>query len=314
METWYDILLELAIFSAVTFLSYATLRELRRQTVLRQRLGAADAPRAATSLLRHSGVSGSFLRWVQSATSINKPEERERLAAELSKAGFDHPSAPVWYVVARYGLALGLPLLLILTRQLIGRPASGLPAFTLPLALCMIGLLLPRTFVRQRISSRRSTLEQQFPDALDLMVICMDAGLSLEAAILRINREMRRSHPEIAREFARVSEELAAGRSRADTLRAMSERLDIPAIRGFVSLLVQSQTLGASVAQGLKTYANEMRGARAMRAEEKAMRVPVLISIPLVICFLPVIVEALLLPSAIDMIRRVAPALKGIHP
>lgn len=313
MESWYDIILEIAIFAAVSLLSYASLREVRRQSVIRQRLRGGGAPQAVTPLIRPPGVSGGFLRWVQSATSLNNPEERGRLAAQLGKAGFDSPAAPVLYVVARYGLALGLPLLLILGRQLAGRPASGLSAITFPLALCAIGLLVPRTYLRQRISHRQLTIEQQFPDALDLMVICMDAGLSLEAAILRIRREMARSHPEIAREFGRVSEELAAGRSRADTLRAMSERLDIPAIRGFVSLIVQSQTLGASVAQGLRTYANEMRHSRALRAEEKAMRIPVLMSIPLVTCFLPVIVEALLLPAVIDMIRHLGPALKGVH-
>jgi tight adherence protein C len=201
----------------------------------------------------------------------------------------------------------------MLGRSLVNAPETLFTTAILPMALCLGSLILPAALLKRTIANRRTTIEQQFPDALDLIVICMDAGTSLEAAMLRVTQEMRRSHPLIAREFERVSEQLNAGRSRADALHDMADRLEIPAIRGFASLLIQSQALGASISQALKTYAVEMRHKRAMIAEEKAMRIPVLISIPLVTCFLPVIITALMLPSMIDIVRVLGPALKAHH-
>jgi len=311
MYDWFDAALEIMIFVAVTVIAFRAARELERRLNIRQRLNAGGPVIAAQPVLRDERVRGDFLNWVQARTSISDPAERGKLRARLSQAGFENPSAPIVYVVLRYGLALALPLALILGLALTHRPGSFFTTVMLPLLLCLIGLMLPEVVLKRQIASRQSTIEHQFPDALDLMVICMDAGTSLEGAILRITQEMRRSHREIAREFERVSEELNAGRSQADALHNLANRLEAPAIRGFVSLLVQSQALGASVAQGLKTYAVEMRGRRALLAEEKAMRVPVLISIPLVICFLPVIVQAIMLPSIIDIIRVLTPALKA---
>jgi len=108
-----------------------------------------------------------------------------------------------------------------------------------------------------------------------------------------------------------MSDELRAGRSRADALRNLADRADVDAVKSFVALLIQTDSLGTSVGQTLKTYAAEMREHRFLRAEEKAMRIPVLMTIPLVACILPVIVTALLLPPIIDVIRTLVPALKG---
>lgn len=314
MEAWYDTALEVASFVAVTAAAFPAIRELERRFAVRQRLNAGGQVGTATSVLRDERVRSGFLNWVQAKTSLNDPVERRRLGRNLSQAGFESPAAPAIYLTFRYGLALGLPLLWILASASLGRQSSGgVTTAFLPLMLSISGLFLPGLLLGRRIAGRRTTIEQQFPDALDLMVICIDAGGSLESAFQRVTREMRRSHREIAREFERVSEELGAGRSRADALHNLADRLEIPSIRGFVSLIVQSQTLGASVSQALKTYSVEMRHKRTMIAEEKALRVPVLISIPLVTCFLPVIVVATLLPAVIDIIRVVGPALRGGH-
>jgi tight adherence protein C len=160
-------------------------------------------------------------------------------------------------------------------------------------------------------SSRQADLEAEFPDALDLMVVCVEAGLSLDAAFIRVGQEIGESHPRISQEFERVSEQLRAGRARADALRAMAERTGVPAIKSFAALLIQTEMLGAGVAQTLRTFSSEMRQTRYVRAEEKAMRIPVMMTIPLVACILPVIVTALLLPAIIDVVRTLMPALMG---
>ena len=305
-------MLEGATFVGVTGIALLASRVVSRQIAIRERLGQGGAaPARVRSVVREQRVRSPVLNWIEARSFLNEPGERRKLDGLMVKAGFEHPAAAAWYVVARYGLALGLPVMLLAWRTLSHHPAVGMSAQMMPLAMCGLGLKLPQLWLKRRIAHRQLTIEQQFPDALDLLVICVDAGLGLDAAIMRTQREMQRSHPDIAREFERVSEELAAGRSNADALRHMGERLNIPAIRGFVSLLVQSQSLGASIAQGLKTYAGEMRATRAMKAEEKAMRIPVLMSVPLVACFLPVIVVALLLPTAIDVVRHVIPDLRA---
>lgn len=307
----FDVLLQAVAFLGTAGLSLLTFRVMARRLVVLKRMNRGDAPVSAASVLRAQDVQSKFLKWVQSVTSLSEHQERTKLRAELARAGFDSPAAAVWYVVIRYGLAVSLPLLLIILRAVTNHPATGHATFTTPLLLCLLGLFGPGWWLRRRIAGYREQIEQQFPDALDLMVICVDAGLGLEAAVSRTSQEMRRSHPQIAREFERVSEEMSAGRSRAEALRGLADRLEMPSTRGFVSLLVQSQNLGASIAQGLRTYAADMRHSRAMRAEEKAMRIPVLMSVPLVSCFLPVIVMALLLPSLIDIVRQLLPAMKG---
>jgi tight adherence protein C len=123
--------------------------------------------------------------------------------------------------------------------------------------------------------------------------------------------EMTASHPLVAEQFGAVVLELRAGRSHEDALRRMADRAGVDDIRAFCTLLIQSTKLGSSIAQTLRTYATEMREKRRMRAEEKAHRLPVLISIPLVVCMLPTMIGVLMLPAAIRVVRAVLPALHG---
>jgi tight adherence protein C len=226
-------------------------------------------------------------------------------------AGFSHPSASAWFVVARFSLAIGLPLLFILGQAVSSKPMTGLPLIIFALGLCGLGLVAPKAVVDNRSNARRTKLEEEFPDSLDLMVVCVEAGLGLEAAFIRVSEDVKESHPRIAEEFSGMSDELRAGRSRADALRGLADRADVDAVKSFVALLIQTDQLGTSVGQTLKTYAAEMREHRFLKAEEKAMRIPVLMTIPLVACILPVIVTALMLPPIIDVIRTMVPALKG---
>jgi tight adherence protein C len=231
----------------------------------------------------------------------------------LVLAGFDNPNAVVWYVVCRFALAILLPGIFILMQFLSAKPATGLGIAIWPLVLCGIGLYAPHRILSALASSRQTSLEIEFPDALDLMVVCVEAGLSLDASFVRVGQEMQESHPGISGEIGRVTEQLRAGRSRPDALRAMADRTGVNAIRSFVALLIQTEMLGAGIAQTLRTFSTEMRETRFIKAEEKAMRIPVLMTIPLVACILPVIVTALLLPAMIDVTQTLMPALTGQH-
>ena len=135
------------------------------------------------------------------------------------------------------------------------------------------------------------------------------AEMALVTPVLLAIMEMTESHPRIAEQFGSVVLEMRAGRNREDALRRMADRAGADEIRAFATLLIQSTKLGSSIAQTLRIYASEMREARRLRAEEKAHRLPVLLSIPLVACMLPVMIGVLMLPAIIRVVRTVLPAM-----
>jgi tight adherence protein C len=177
--------------------------------------------------------------------------------------------------------------------------------------LALVGLYLPNLILSAKADRRKQQLVNAFPDALDLMLVCVEAGLGLEAAFSKVGSEMTRSHPLMAKMLATLVLELRAGRSREDALRRMAERVQVDEIRAFATLLIQSSKLGSSIGQTLRVYATEMREQRRMRAEEKAHRLPVLLSIPLVAFLLPVMIGVLMLPAMIRVMRQIFPAMGG---
>jgi tight adherence protein C len=307
------LLIQLITFAAVVVASMSLIGRVSTRIEVRRRLHEQVKPRptSGADLLKSGRVTNPILLWVQRSTASPDSKDEQKLRRDLSRAGIEHPAGPILYVIARFTLAIGLPLAFLAAQQFSSKPMTGLPLIAGALALCGLGLITPKAVVDNRLNARKTELEQEFPDALDLMVVCVEAGLGLEAALVRVGREVAESHPRICEEFGRVAQELAAGRGRADALRAMAERTDVDSVKSFVALLIQTDTLGASIGQTLRTYSNEMRDHRYLRAEEKAMRVPVLMTIPLVACILPVIVTALMLPAVIDMVRNLMPALAG---
>lgn len=304
-----ELIVEVLIFLSVAGTAYVAAQQVERVLEQRRRLGTQAATGSAAPLFQKQGTSNPFLRWVQTSTSISDSKERTKLRRELSQAGFDHPTAPVWFVIARFLLAIGLPLGFLLARAAFGVVMSSSGVIFWSLALSGIGLLAPRSLLNRRIASRRQNLEFQFPDALDLMVVCVEAGLSLDAAFVRVAHEVRHSHPRIAEEFGRISDQLRAGQSRVEALRDFGDRTGVPMVKSFAALVIQTEALGTSIAQTLRTYSTEMRESRLLKAEEKALRIPVLMTMPLVACILPVIITVVLLPAIIDVIRVIMPAL-----
>jgi tight adherence protein C len=310
----FDILIQALTFGFVVVGVVLAQRSLLSAMAVRRRMGGPgqgqQQERNQGGILRSESVNNRFLIWIQSAL-LTDTGDRTKLRRDLAFAGFDHPAAPAIYVATRMSLAIGLPLFLILGLPLIGRPIQGLGAIVVPLLVCGVALIVPRSFVQRRAAARREALEFQFPDALDLLVVCVEAGLGLEAAVVRVADEVRESHPRIAHEFGQLATEMEAGRGRADALRAMAERVDVDSVKSFVALLIQTEALGVSIAQSLRTYSVEMRETRFLKAEEKAMRIPVLMTVPIVACFMPVIIVALLLPPLIDVVRTLMPTLAG---
>jgi tight adherence protein C len=312
MLNLFDLLIQALTFGMVFLLVLFGQQALMSTLAVRRRLAgeAIQSRGPAASVLKSDTVRNRFLAWVQSAI-LTDSKDRNKLRRDLAFAGFDHPAAPATYVALRLTAAIGLPIGFLVGSSLLGKQPGGLGAILIPLALCGMGLLAPRMIIDNLAKGRRTQMEQEFPDALDLMVVCVEAGLGLESAVVRVSEEVRESHPRIAREFGRLADEMGAGRGRADALRAMADRVNVETIKAFVALLIQTEALGVSIAQSLRTYSVEMREHRFLKAEEKAMRIPVLMTVPLVACFMPVIIVALLLPPVIDTIRVLMPAMEG---
>lgn len=232
---------------------------------------------------------------------------QDSLRARMIAAGYSSKEAPRIFTLVRLMTTLSFPGLLLLSAMLSKEPPSLMKLYIFGAFAALMGLYLPNLFISAKIARRREEIVNGFPDALDLMLVCVEAGLGLEAAFDRVGREMTLSHPQIADMLGTVVLELRAGRGREEALRRMADRIHVDEIRAFSTLLIQSEKLGSSIGQTLRVYAAEMREKRRLRAEEKAHRLPVLLSIPLVTCMLPVMIGVLMLPAVIRILRDVMP-------
>ena len=306
-----------ALFALVAAAAYFLATAIATRQVTRRRL-VEEGPKATVAssagTLRNDQSQSAWLALVnaieKSGLSLVDTKDKA-LRQRLIAAGYTAPHAPRLYTLVRIGLVALLPILVLGFYRWMGSTPSLTKLYITLVIAAALGLYLPSIFIRARASRREREIINGFPDALDLMLVCVEAGLGLEAAFARVGQEMTSSHPRLAEQLGAVVLELRAGRSREDALRRMADRAGADEIRAFATLLIQSTKLGSSVAQTMRVYASEMRERRRMRAEEKAHRLPVLLSIPLVACMLPVMIGVLMLPAMIRVVRQVMPALNG---
>ena len=310
-------LLLLLLFAVVSAVVYFAAQSAGARQATRARLmeGAGTTGAIKTlSSLRTDKVESSWLKLVNSIEKrgLSLVDTKDAtLRQKLAAAGFTAPYAARVYTLVRLVLVIGLPLMMVLYLWLTGSSPGIVQLYFTLIVGAALGLYLPNIYVRARADRRQRELINGFPDALDLMLVCVEAGLGLEAAFSRVGMEMTSSHPRLAEQFGAVVLELRAGRSHEDALRRLADRAGAEEIRAFSTLLIQSTKLGSSIAQTLRVYASEMRERRRLRAEEKAHRLPVLISIPLVACMLPTMIGVLMLPAAIRVVRSIVPTLQG---
>jgi tight adherence protein C len=303
------------LFMVVTAITFEISRHIERRLALRRRLEESASVKTSTggySTLRGeanrsawSGIINAFESRGLSLADSKAHTLRRRLIA----AGYAAPEAPQLFTLIRLTLTLGLPAIFVVTTFVRGEDISIFKLYLTSAILALFGLYIPNLFITARADRRREELVRGFPDALDLMLVCVEAGLGLEAAFDRVGREMVLSQPRVADLLGGVVLELRAGRAREEALRRMADRAEVDEIRSFATLLIQSDKLGSSIGQTLRVYAAEMREKRRLRAEEKAHRLPVLLSIPLVTCMLPVMIGVLMLPAAIRVVHILIPAM-----
>jgi len=298
-----------AMLMLATFSRRATIREQLRAI---SRSNSGDGSGLVESLQQRRDDSWSRLADRIERAGVNLGDSKaSALRDKLVAAGFESPSAPRIYNLIRLVLVVALPLLFVVLSTIGGRELSFGRLYLFGSIAALAGLYLPALFIRAKADRRREAIVNGFPDALDLMLVCVEAGLGLEAALDRVGRELVVSHPLIAKLLTTTTLQLRAGASRERALRGMADAAGVEEVSSFSTLLIQSDKLGSSIATTLRVYAAEMREKRRMRAEEKAHRIPVLISIPLVTCMLPVMIGVLMLPATVRVVRTLMPALHG---
>lgn len=227
--------------------------------------------------------------------------KKSALVKFLNSAGYYGNSTLVWFQASRIAMAVFCG---IATAALFGRLYPGRPiAYTLlaAVALTFIGYMLPRAIVSVRRDKLFEEHRQGFPDFLDLLVICVEAGISVDSAMERISRDLARDYPSLSRNLSFMSLEIRAGKSTRDALENLGSRLGIPEARSFSTLIRQSEELGTSLVTSLRVYSEEMRQKRLARAEEKAASLPAKLVLPLGFFIFPVVLGVTLLPVAIKL-------------
>jgi len=258
--------------------------------------------------------SDQFLKLLERLGQANKPKdlaETSRLRKKLVTAGYRNPRTSVIFWGSQIFLAVLCGMVFFVFGGDLFKNSSG-NWFPISIAACAFaGFKLPQLWLSLAVSRRQEKLVDGFPDALDLMVVCVEAGLGLDQAIARVGEEIKIGHPELGEEFQIVSLELRAGFTREQTLRNLSERTDIEEIRSLIALLIQTDRFGTSIGQALRVHSDSMRMNRRLRAEELAAKLPVKLMLPLIAFIFPALLFVIIGPGAIRLIRNFLPAMGG---
>ena len=232
-------------------------------------------------------------------------EEYTAIRLKLLQAGYRSKTAVRTYHFLQFTLGLGM--LMIGAIAALWMKATGDPS-TQKLILTMLlpgtaGYMLPKYWVTKRQQKRQEEIVNGFPDSLDMMLVCVEAGQSLDQSINRVAKEIRAGYPALADEYELVAHEMKAGKDRIQVLRDMAERAGVPDVASFVTVLIQSASFGTSIAEALRVYASEMRDKRVMRAEEKANTLPTKMTLATMMLTVPPLLIILIGPSVYQIIQ-----------
>src|SRR3954451_10419571 len=282
----------LALLFAIGFLRDR--KDVRRRAASESEIANPAAP-ARTAPARSLERLVTFID-----SNLSGEARRNRvLQRQLIQAGFFDRRAIAVYFGARFAgaVALGVPGVLGLPFLLGDKPAATLWLWAA--ALAILGYFLPTLYLRRRVAGRALQHRMGFPDFMDLMIVCAEAGLSMEAAVERIARELVDGYPSLAENLYMASLEIRAGKGFGEALEHLGERLGIEEAAMLATLLQQSAELGTSLSHSLRVYSEEMRNKRLSRAEEKAYSLPAKLTVPLILFIFPVLIFVLMLPVVI---------------
>lgn len=235
-----------------------------------------------------------------------EPQDEKELSdvrMKLLQAGYRSKDSVQLYFFAQMALGLGLLAVgVVYFLMFVNGPEATLQQKMMYiLGPGAAGYLAPKYWINKRVEKRKEEIQSGFPDALDMMLVCVEAGQSMDQSIVRVSKELRASYPALADEFEIISHEMKAGKDKSNVLNDMSERCGVQDVSSFVTVLNQAQTFGTSIADALRVYAGEMRDKRVMRAEEKANQLPTKMTLTTMMLTVPPLLIILVGPSAVGI-------------
>ena len=278
-------------------------QSLRRVKELAQRREQLKAGVVGPSRRKDRQASTSFMRGVVTSLNLQRSQRAELITRKLANAGWRSNDALVRYLFfkATMPIALGIVAVVLLYGLNFYHLSTPMKMIATAGAV-MFGFIGPDVFIKNAVQKRQKALRKALPDALDLMVICAEAGLSLDAMLKRVSEEFAQSSPELAEELQLTSLEVGFLPDRRQALQNLSTRTNLPGIRGVVNALIQSDKYGTPLSQSLRVLSNEFREERMLRAEEKAARLPAMMTVPMIIFILPPLFIVLIGPAILRVI------------
>jgi tight adherence protein C len=238
--------------------------------------------------------------------NIAKPKDEEnlsRMQKSLFNVGYRSGNAVLIFFGIKIFCTILLPLGFSFIKIFIHRPMPPLFIMFIYILLAMVGFYLPSIWLRIKTNRRKEEIKDGFPDMLDLLVVCVEAGMGLDSALVRVGDEMKLGNKAISDEFNLLNTQMRLGKARQDALRALASRVNLDDVKNLVTVLVQTEKFGTSVGTALRTHSDFMRVERRQRAEEKAVKLPIKLLIPLIFCIFPSLFIVILGPALIQVFR-----------
>ncbi len=300
-----ELLILAAVFAAVVLIVFAVFGLTRTDPALRRMAGAGQPEGAPGSIFYEKKQSRllDLLEPVQRQLAQSDAKQVGVVKGRLIQAGYYHPSSVEIYYTSRFLLAIGLAAAASLAILFLLPPIGANNALILVLGGATLGYYLPALILHVRIKDRQTAFRNGMPDAMDMILVGVEAGLSLPAAIKHLCEEFADAHPIIAEQFRIVTLEFQAGKSRPDALASLAKRMDVQEARIFSTMIAQAETLGTSLATTLRVLADEMRRDRMLKAEQRAAELPVKMAIPLVLLIFPALFSVIMTPLMIRIFR-----------
>ena len=267
---------------------------------------------------QHAPLKHQWLQWVANLTrpisKLSMPDEgfeKSSIKLRFAHAGIRSSVAPSAFFGIKTLLTLGLPMIGYALFTAFGSPLKGNNLLLTMLALAAIGYYGPNMVLSHMVKTRQRDIFESFPDALDLMTVCVEAGLGTEAAMMRVAEDLQLKCPALAEEMRIVNLELRAGADRERALRNLATRTGVEEVDGFVTMISQAERFGTSIASSLRVHSEMLRTRRRQRAEEAAAKIALKLLFPLIFCIFPSLMVVLMGPAMIQIYRVLLPSMGG---
>jgi tight adherence protein C len=294
-------LIMVTVFVALSIAAYAYISEMARRAAAEQAIGGMESTEIRRRITRQT-VDASSMDNLQNRLLKRAPSVWAKdvdVQQKLIHAGFDNPLAPLTYSMGRVVALIALPLIAFF---LVPKSSFNIVLMMI-LTAAVFGFLLPSAYLARAVRLRQEKIRRALPDALDLLVVCVEAGISLDAAILRVARDLMTVHPDLAAELAIVNRKTNAGVRREEALRGLWERTGVDEVRTLVSSLIQSEKWGSSSARVLRVSSETLRRKRRQTAERRAAVAPNKMTIPLALLIFPALFVVILGPAMINIMK-----------